>query len=772
MSDDPYYEREKAKYDNPVASREHLLSVLKESGKPLSFIDICLAVNADNEDNRIGIQRRLRAMEREGQIQFTKQKRYAIQKQADLIQGKVLGHRDGFGFLRPDDGSSDLYISAGQMQLFMHGDIVEARESGTDRKGRREAYINRVINPRNDLIVGRFFTEKGFAMVVPDDSRLQYEIVIPQEHVQGARQGNIVVVEIVQRPRRRVSPVGKIVEVLGEHMAPGMEIEMALRTFDIPHVWPKAVEQEMKSVGSEVEESAKQGRIDLRQLPLVTIDGEDARDFDDAVFCEPLDEGGWQLWVAIADVSHYVKSGSALDKEALERGNSVYFPDNVIPMLPTALSNGLCSLNPDVDRLCMVCELSLSAQGKVTGYQFYEAVMRSHARLTYNKVWAILQGDKELYQRYEDKVPQLRNLYAMFKTLKKVRTQRGAIEFETQESKFVFNAQRKIDTIVPLVRNDAHKIIEECMILANVCAAKFLEDNKANSLYRVHDKPDQDRLTSLTSYLSEIGVPHQLNDESTPADFAAVVAKTAARTDAELIQTMLLRSMKQAIYDGENIGHFGLSLSAYAHFTSPIRRYPDLIVHRSIKGLLKKQGQRVSGAKLYNAEEIEHLGEQCSTTERRADDATRDVSDWLKCEFMLDHVGESFDGVVASVTGFGMFVRLGEYHIDGLVHISSLEKDYYHFDEVKQCLLGEASGQMFRLGDSVSVQVAAVNLDERKIDLIIDPSTLKSSSGKKINVRKRAKTVDKRSGIKSSSKTRGSAKRGQTRGQSKKGRSK
>lgn len=743
MSHDPHYEREKAKYDNPVASREHLLSILKASGKPMSFVDICLAAHAQDEPSRIGIQRRLRAMEREGQIQFTKQKRYAIQKQAELIQGKILGHRDGFGFLRPDDGSPDLYISAGQMQLFMHGDIVEARESGVDRRGKREAYINRVITPRTELIVGRFFTENEFALVVPDDSRLQHEIVIAPEHVKGARQGNVVVVEILQRPRRRVSPVGRIVEVLGEHMAPGMEIQMALRTFDIPHVWPKAVEQEVKKVSEEVKEADKQHRIDLRQLPLVTIDGEDARDFDDAVFCEPLDEGGWQLWVAIADVSHYVRIGTALDKEAVERGNSVYFPENVVPMLPEKLSNGLCSLNPDVDRLCMVCEITIGKSGKISEYQFYEAVMRSHARLTYNKVWSILQGDKDLYQRYEQHVPHLRNLYDLFKTLKKVRSHRGAIEFETQESKFVFNAQRKIETIVPLIRNDAHKVIEECMILANVCAARFIEKHKANALFRVHDKPDQDRLTSFLSYLSEIGVEHQLSEDALPSDFSNVVGKTAARPDSELIQTMLLRSMKQAVYDGENIGHFGLALPAYAHFTSPIRRYPDLIVHRSIKAILKKQGQHVSGDKAYNEEEISQLGEQCSTSERRADDATRDVSDWLKCEFMLDHVGTTFDGVVASVTGFGLFVRIGEYHIDGLVHITSLEKDYYHFDDVRQCLVGEASGQVFRLGDAVSVQVAAVNLDERKIDLIIDPTTLKSFSGKSIKVSKRSRTKTK-----------------------------
>lgn len=734
MTDDPHYEREKAKYENPVASREHLLETLKNHGKPMSFMDICHSVNAQDEDSRIGIQRRLRAMEREGQIQFTKQKRYAVLQQERLIRGRIIGHRDGYGFLRPDDNSGDLFISAGQMQLFMHDDRGEARESGTDRKGRREAYINQVIEPRKEPIVGRYFTEHGMGIVIPDDSRINYEIVIPPEHTHGARQGHVVVVEITQRPRRRVSPVGRIIEVLGEHMAPGMEIEMALRTFDIPHQWPKGVTRQIEGLTDSVQEKDKTGRVDLRQLPLVTIDGEDARDFDDAVFCEPLDDGGWQLWVAIADVSQYVTPGSALDAEALERGNSVYFPDQVIPMLPEVLSNGLCSLNPEVDRLCMVCEMTISAVGKLEKYQFYEAVMNSHARFTYTKVWHILNGDKELHQRYEEFVPHLRNLHDLYRALKKARGHRGAIEFETQESKFVFNAQRKIENIVPVERNDAHKLIEECMIMANVSAALYIEANKAHSLFRVHDKPDTDRLTTFTSYLSEIGISHRIVDGAAPADFTDVVNKTQGRPDQELIQTMLLRSMKQAIYDGENIGHFGLALDAYAHFTSPIRRYPDLVVHRTIKAILKKQGQTVHGAKSYSEEEVEQLGEQCSMTERRADDATRDVSDWLKCEFMLDRVGETFDGVVASVTGFGLFVRITEYHIDGLVHITSLDDDYYRYDEVKQCLTGESGARQYRLGDQLEVKVAAVNLDERKIDLVLDNKWLRSAQGKKVKV--------------------------------------
>ncbi|WP_018984681.1 ribonuclease R [Salinimonas chungwhensis] len=747
MSDDPHYQREKEKYDNPVASREFLLSVIKEHGKPVSFLEICAAVDAESEENRIGVQRRLRAMEREGQIQFTKSKRYILQDREELIRGRIIGHRDGFGFLRPEDNSGDLYISGGQMQLFMHDDVVDARVSGTDRKGRKEGYIVGVVEPRQEPIVGRYFTEDGFGVVIPDDSRINHEIVIPKENVQGARMGQVVVVELTQRPRRKVSPVGKITEILGEHMAPGMEIEMALRTHDIPHQWPQSVERAVSSLTEQVPEEAKEGRIDLRQLPLVTIDGEDARDFDDAVFCEPLDDGGWQLWVAIADVSHYVKAGSALDTEALNRGNSVYFPEQVIPMLPEVLSNGLCSLNPEVDRLCMVCEMTISAEGKLQAYQFYEAVMNSHARLTYTKVWQILQGNKDLHKRYESHVGHLRNLHDLYRVLYKARQRRGAIEFETQESKFVFNAQRKIEDIVPVERNDAHKMIEECMILANVSAAQMLESHKAPALYRVHDKPDADRLTAFTSYLAEIGVPHHIGEDASPSDFTAVVNKTRNRPDQELIQTMLLRSMKQAIYDGENVGHFGLALAQYAHFTSPIRRYPDLVVHRAIKGILSKQPykQKVAGAKSYTTEEIEQLGEQCSTTERRADDATRDVADWLKCEFMQDHVGSSFEGVVSSVTAFGLFIRLVDYHIDGLVHITALKDDYYHYDNVKQSLVGESGARQFRLGDTVTVQVAAVNLDERKIDLVLDDSLLKSSSGKKVKVKSAAKKPSEKS---------------------------
>lgn len=725
-NNDPHFEREQQKYENPVASREYLLSLLSKQAKPLSFIEICHLLNAEEESIRIGIQRRLRAMEREGQLLFNRNKKYEIQKQSELVRGRVIGHRDGFGFLKHSETEKDYFIPIGQMSMLLHDDVVEGTTGNTDRRGRTEFRFNQVIEARKEAIVGRYFTEQGVSLVIPDDNRICHEIIIPKEHVNGARQGHVVVVEIIQRPRRKVNPTGKITEVLGDHMAPGMEIETALRNFDIPHNWPKGVTNSVSKLTEEVPEEAKLGRVDLRQLPLVTIDGEDARDFDDAVYCLPEESEkggvGWRLWVAIADVSAYVKLGTALDTEAQNRATSVYFPEQVIPMLPEILSNGLCSLNPDVDRLCMVCEMSIDANGKLQDYQFYEAVMRSHARFTYNKVWQVLSGDEDMLARYSDKVADLNNLYALFKALKKARNGRGAIEFESQETKFVFNAQRKIEHIVPLIRNDAHKVIEECMIMANVCAAKYIEANNAEALFRVHDKPDEDRLLTFRSYLSEVGVSFTTSNEPSPHDFAALAKKIQSRADKDLIQSMLLRSMKQASYDGNNVGHFGLALEQYAHFTSPIRRYPDLIVHRVLKAIINKQtGKKVcKGAKFYSETDIELLGEQCSMAERRADDATRDVADWLKCEFMQDHVGDVFDGIVASVTNFGLFVRITDYQIDGLIHITALGNDYYQFDQVKQCLIGENSGIVYRLGDPVRVKVASVNLDERKIDLMID----------------------------------------------------
>lgn len=721
MQKDPFLARESANYENPVPSREFILELLQSRPTPASFEELCELLKVD-EERHFGLKRRLRAMERDGQVIFTRQKTYGLPERMDLLKGRVIGHRDGYGFLHLGPGERDLFIPAHQMQSLFHGDEVLAKTAGLNKKGRREVRIVRVYKSRSESIVGRYKVEHGLAVVTPDDTRICQDIFIPPEAKLGAKNGQMVVIELTQRPSSRMNAVGKVVEVLGEHMAPGMEIEIALRNHDLPHQWPQEVLEQVKRLKPEVPESAKKGRVDLRHLPLVTIDGEDARDFDDAVYCETKKSGGWRLWVAIADVSHYVRTRTALDEEAINRGNSVYFPEQVIPMLPEILSNGLCSLNPKVDRLCMVCEMTISAAGKMSGYKFYEAVMHSHARFTYTQVGAILEGDKALRQEYADLVPYLTNLHQMYKALKASRARRGAVEFETVESKFVFNSERKIEAIVPVVRNDAHKLIEESMILANVAAAKILEKHKMPGLYRVHEKPDPERLENFRQFLGELGIESDIHDEEDPKAYTALLRKVAERPDAELIQTMLLRSMKQAVYQDENIGHFGLALPAYAHFTSPIRRYPDLVVHRAIKAIVQAQGLagKDGGAYKYSEEQVQQLGEHCSMTERRADDATRDVADWLKCEFMLDHVGDSFDGVVSSVTSFGLFVRLDDFHIDGLVHISALDQDYYEYDEARQRLIGERSGKIYSLGERMQVQVAAVNLDERKIDFVLD----------------------------------------------------
>lgn len=729
---DPFLEREAEKYENPIASRELILDLIKGHEKPMSREELAKVLKLTEEEPLEALRRRLRAMERDGQLVFTRNQCYALPDRLNLVKGYVLGHKDGFGFLRPEGGGPDLFLNNREMQRLMHGDYALVQPTEIDRKGRQEARLVRLLKAREADIVGRYFVENGVGFVVPDDSRIGQDIIIPEGENKGARQSQVVVVRINQRATARFNAVGTVLEVLGENMAPGMEIEIALRTHGIPHTWPEEVTKEVAGLGEQVPEKAKEGRIDLRALPLVTIDGEDARDFDDAVFCEAKRGGGWRLWVAIADVSAYVKPGTALDTEAYQRGNSVYFPEFVVPMLPEVLSNGLCSLNPQVDRLCMVCEMTISAAGRMSGYKFYEAVMNSHARMTYTKVAAILDGDPKLRQQYEPLVGHIEELNNLYKALKHARHQRGAVEFESEETRFIFNAQRKIDRIVPLVRNDAHKIIEECMIQANVAAARYIEKNEAAALFRVHDRPGEERLTGFRDFLAELGLELKGGLEPEPKDFADLAAKFEGRPDAELLSTMLLRSMRQAIYQADNIGHFGLALKSYAHFTSPIRRYPDLILHRAIKYQTAKEQQgnlrhkwTPSGGYHYQLEEVDPMGEHCSMTERRADDATRDVADWLKCEYMLDHVGDEFDGVIASVTGFGFFVRLAEIHIDGLVHVSTLTNDYYQFDPLHQQLIGENFRRRYRLGDKVRVKVMGVNLDDRKIDFVMVEEPLK-----------------------------------------------
>ncbi len=725
MSKDPFQEREAEKYENPIPSREFILAHLEKREKPASRDELAQELNLTDEEHLEALRRRLRAMERDGQLVFTRRQCYALPERLDLLRGKVIGHRDGYGFLRVEGQKDDLYLSAEQMKMCMHGDVILAQPLGADRKGRREARVVRVLEPRNNHIVGRYFTDAGAGFVVPDDSRLSFDILIPPEETLQARMGSVVVVELVQRPTRRTKAIGKVAEILGDNMGTGLAVDMALRTHEIPHSWPPEVEKQVSKLSEEVLEEAKKGRIDLRKLPLVTIDGEDARDFDDAVYCEKKRGGGWSLWVAIADVSYYVRPGTPLDDEALQRGTSVYFPSQVVPMLPEVLSNGLCSLNPQVDRLCMVCEMTISATGKLTSYKHYEAVMNSHARLTYTKVWNILQGNPELREQYAPLLKPLEELHSMYKVLEQARDARGGISFETEEAKFIFNAERRIERVERTVRNDAHKLIEECMILANIASARFVEKHQEPALFRDHDFPSDDSITSFRTVLNELGLSLSGGAKPEPIDYAELLTQIADRPDAEMLQTMLLRSMKQAVYDPENRGHFGLALQSYAHFTSPIRRYPDLLLHRAIKYLLAQAEGEVKGITTptggyhYDMPQMLQLGQHCSMTERRADEATRDVADWLKCDFMQDQVGNTFSGVISSVTGFGFFVRLNDLFIDGLVHVSMLDNDYYRFDPVGQRLIGESSGRTYRLGDAVEVRVEAVHLDERKIDFAL-----------------------------------------------------
>ncbi|MFB2686462.1 ribonuclease R [Shewanella mangrovisoli] len=724
MIKDPHFEREQDKYENPIPSREYIIEYLRSQKSPITRDSIAVALQIHDEEQLEALRRRLRAMERDGELVFTRGQSYGLPEKMDLISGTVLGHREGYGFFKPDEGGDDLFISNRDMLMYLHGDKVLAQKAGMDRKGRREARIVRLIQPRSAAIVGRFHVDSGMAFVIADDKRITQEILIATEDRNGARQGDVVVVELTRRPGRFVKAAGKVTEVLGKQMAPGMEIEIALRNYDLPHTWSAVIEKKLRRIPDEVTEADKVGRVDLRDLPLVTIDGEDARDFDDAVYAEVKPSGGWRLWVAIADVSYYVRTDSALDTEARARGNSVYFPSQVIPMLPEKISNGLCSLNPHVDRLCMVAEMTISARGKLSGYKFYPAVMHSHARFTYTQVAAMLEGGP-IAPEHEALFPHLQCLQSLYLALDEQRAERGAIAFETLETQFIFNDQRKIDKIVPRARNQAHKIIEECMILANVSAAKFVKKHKGEILYRVHESPSEQKLANFKEFLAERGLSMGGGLEPTPADYQNVMLQIADRPDAELIQVMLLRSMRQAIYTPDNEGHFGLALEEYAHFTSPIRRYPDLVLHRVIRYLLAKEKGEANekwtsdGGYHYQLDELDLLGEECSNTERRADEATRDVSDWLKCEFMQDHVGDTFEAVIASVTNFGLFVRLNDLFIDGLVHISSLGSDYYQFDPMRQRLIGEHTGQIYQVGDPVTVKVAAVNLDDRQIDLVM-----------------------------------------------------
>lgn len=712
---DPFGQREAEKYDNPIPSREYILDVLKQNGIPLSQRSLARLLNIKGEEQTEALRRRLRAMERDGQILRNRKNAYGIVTKMNMIRGRVMGHPEGYGFLIPDEPGEDLFLSEREMRLVLHGDMALARITGTDRRGRMEGAIVEVVQRANEKIVGRLISDAGVFYVIPHNRRISQDILIPPADLLDASNGQIVEAAITEHPNKHRSPLGKIINVLGDHMAPGMEIDIALRSFELPHEFDPASISQAEAFGNSIPRAAIESRLDLRQLPLVTIDGEDARDFDDAVHAEQLESGAFRLWVAIADVSYYVTPQSPLDREAEKRGTSVYFPSQVIPMLPEALSNGLCSLNPEVDRLCMVCEMVINTDGEIESYQFHRAVMNSKARLTYNKVAAMLvDKNAELRQQYAAVLPGLDTMYQLFKTMLKAREARGAIDFEMTETQFEFDQNRKIAAIHPRERNDAHRLIEEFMVAANVAAARFLLKHELPALYRVHELPSMEKLGALREFLGELGLFLAGGDEPEPGHYASLLKTASKRPDSHLLQTVMLRSMKQAVYSPDNIGHFGLALDAYAHFTSPIRRYPDLLVHRAINHILSKQKKSQWP---YSEENMAQLGEHCSMTSRRADEATRDVSDWLKCEFMRDRVGETHDGVISGVTGFGLFVELSDIYIEGLVHVTSLKNDYYQFDASGHRLTGERTRKVYRLGDTVKVKVARVDLDEKKIDL-------------------------------------------------------
>jgi ribonuclease R len=718
---DPFAEREAQRYERPIPSREAILAVLAEQASLMKTETLAHALGLRSEQDVDALTKRLAAMVRDGQLLQNRRGGYGVAQKLDLIPGVVLANAEGYGFLRPDEGGEDLYLSPAQMRPVLHGDRVLGSVVGVDRRGRRQGAIVEVLERRSSRLVGRVIVENGLVLVSPDDRRVHQDILIRPGEDRGARAGQIVIAEISDPPTQQRGPMGRILAVLGERLTPSIIVEMAIASHDLPNHWPDDVLRQAAEVEPEVGAAEIAGRTDLRALPLVTIDGEDARDFDDAVYAEPNAQG-FRLIVAIADVSHYVRAGSVLDAEAYLRSTSVYFPGFVVPMLPETLSNGICSLNPKVDRLCMVCDMQIDRDGEVTRSKFYDAVMRSHARLTYTRVWQAV-GEKLADARAElaDLLPRLEHLHQLYKLLAKARQKRGSIDFESTEVKFRLAASGEVIQVGSEPRNDAHKLIEECMIAANVEAAKFLIKKRIPAPYRVHEPPPASKYEDLLEFLREFKLKLPPAGEVKPADFAALLKKIRNRADVSLIESVLLRSQSMAVYQPENTGHFGLALDAYAHFTSPIRRYPDLLVHRAIRHAI---GGGKGADYLYSPTQMGSMAVHCSHNERRAQEAERDVDERYKCAWMEKHIGSEFDGVVSGATSFGLFVELSESKITGLVHITQLPNDYYHFDPVRHTLSGERRGLQFRLGDRVRVQVLRASLEDRKIDfrLVMDDS--------------------------------------------------
>ena len=697
------------RYEHKIPSREQILAAMEQAGQPLKLEALAPRFGIRTEQHRRALEARMRAMVRDGQLLRNRADEYCLTGHLDVVTGTVLAHRDGFGFLRPDDKSGDLYLAAREMQVLWDGDRIAARATETSRG--REGHVVEILARGKARIVGQFRRERGIDSVL-ESGDTRTEVLIARGEAHGAKPGDIVSVDVLEYPSKTSHAIGRVVSVLGRKDQSGIDTDVAILAHGIPNEWPAEALAEARSWSPEVPEKAKEGREDLRSVPLVTIDGADAKDFDDAVYCEPHGDG-WRLIVAIADVSHYVRPDSPLDKEARGRGTSVYFPDRVVPMLPEELSNGLCSLKPHVDRLCLVCEMQVTRDGEVTRSRFYDAVMRSAARLTYTEAAAMLVAARPRGPQAELK-PALQHLNAVYEAFAGVRKQRGAIDFDLPESKIELDERGQVKSVRAVERLVTHKIIEECMIAANVESAKRIHKGKIPGLYRVHEGPDEGKLEELVLFLRTFG--HKVNPKTlSPKEINRVLASVVGKPEEELVETVVLRSMKQARYQPNNVGHFGLALGAYAHFTSPIRRYPDLLVHRAIKWLNDKRSAK--GFR-YGLEEMDRLGEHTSRTERRADEATREVAERLKCVYLKERVGDTFDVVISSVVPFGLFVRLPEIQADGLVHVTALPRDYYHKDATGTVLRGERSGREYRLTETLKVRLVGVNVEERKVDFV------------------------------------------------------
>ena len=716
---DPHAQREAQRYAQPIASREMILQVLAASDGPMDVDALAQKLALTAPDRFEALEKRLNAMLRDGQLLQNRRGGYVPAERMDLVHGVVIANENGFGFLRPDaGGGDDLFLPPFEMRKVMHGDRVLASVTGMDRRGRREGAIVEVLERRLTRLIGRYTEEAGIGYVVPDDKRVQRNVMIPADGRNDARNGQLVVAEITTPADAHRPPIGKVLAVLGDKLTASQAVEAAIHGHDIPHEFPPEVLAQATAVPLEVQADEIRTRVDLRAVPLVTIDGEDAKDFDDAVWCEP-NKDGFRLIVAIADVSHYVRPGTPLDDEAQLRATSVYFPGFVVPMLPETLSNGICSLNPVVERLCFCCDMQVGRDGIVTASEFYEAVMHSHARLTYTDVWnAVGEGIPEddhaaALARIGALLPQIQRLHQLYKVLDKARAKRGAIEFESSEVRFVLDAKGAVTQAGMLQRNDAHKLIEECMIAANVQAALFLLGARVPAPYRDHDKPPESKYADLEEFLKEFQLRLPPWAKVKPKDFRNLLEKIRERPDAALLESVILRSQSLAVYAPDNIGHFGLALEAYAHFTSPIRRYPDLLVHRAIKHALR--GGRPDTYE-YSPHEMAALSLQCSERSRRADEAQREVDERYRAAWMEEHIGKEFDGTISGVTSFGLFVELDESKVNGLVHVTQLPRDFYHFDAVRKTLTGERRGHEYRLGDRVRVVVLKASVEERKID--------------------------------------------------------